>query len=77
MPTNTCKDCKGTGLYVGLTVKEPCATCGGEYNPNAGLTISGLTPGARYTVTWGFDLCTVDELLAPEPDLKIVSIEFY
>lgn len=23
----TCPDCKGTGVYIGLIVKEPCRTC--------------------------------------------------
>ena len=29
-PTGTCRDCRGTGSYVGFRDVEPCGTCGGE-----------------------------------------------
>lgn len=32
MPTDICEECKNTGFYLGLNVKERCSTCGGMFH---------------------------------------------
>ena len=65
---NVCKDCKGTGKYVGLNLIEGCNACGGTGIVNQSRTTTTPYSGAE-------DEIKVDITFSPfmyiplEPDL--------
>ena len=72
MMTNKCPDCHGTGEYIGLNVREPCKTCGG--NPVETPVLDTVKAVQLTDSTWGV---VVDYTTASVPAVgwEIISVE--